>query len=165
MGTTEKFGAGFLDRLGAVGEAEHQREAAAANEKYYWANIESLAVDPQALDETQRRRFDQFCRDVGKPADQVQGDICAVRRAREARPIIDRAEAIRRQLSQASHAVLNPPILSPEMARLHMPAYMAARRGELAAAQEQVWQLDEAEGAVADLAARKAGLGHRKVFL
>ena len=165
MGTTEKFGAGFSDRLEAVGEAERQREAAGANGRYYWANIESLAGDPLALDETERQRFDRFCRDVGKSPDQVRSDTAAVQRAREAQPIVDRAADIRRQLSQAEHNLLHPPILSAPMARLHMPGFLRARRQELTEAQEQAWKLDEAEGAVADLARRKAPLGRQQVML
>lgn len=165
MGTAEKFAAGFSDRLGAIGEAEHQREAAAANEKYYWANVEALAGDPQALDETQRHRFDRFCQDIGKLPDAVAADIAAVKRAREAQPIIDRAEAIRRQLGQAEHALLHPPVLSREMARLCLPGYMRARRGELQLAEEEAAELSRAEADLDDLAARKAGLGHRKVFV
>ncbi len=158
MGTTEKFAAGFSDRMVAVGAAEQQREAAAANEKYYWANIESLAVDPLALDETQRRRFDKFCRDVGKLPDQVRDDIAAVKRAREAQPVIDRAEAIRRQLGAAEHAVLHPPVLSPQMARLCLPGYLRARRGELQLAEEQAAELVQAQAAVDDLVRRQVML-------
>ena len=165
MGTTEKFAAGFLDRLGAVGEAEHQREGARMNSDYYWKNVSALAENPQALDETERQRFDRFCRDVGKLPDAARSDIAAVRRARESEPIISRAADIRRELSQASHALLHPPTLSAEMTRLCLPGYLRARRQELSEAQEQAWQLDDAEGAVADLAARKAGLGHQRVFL
>ncbi len=165
MGTTEKFAAGFSDRLGAVGEAERKREAEAADQRYYWLNIQALAGDPLALDETERRRFDRFCRDVGKSPDTVQGDIAAVKRAREAEPIISRAADIRRQLSQAEHNLLHPPVLSPQMGRLCLPGYLRARRGELAAAEEEVWRLDEAEGAVADLARRKAPLGRQQVML
>ena len=165
MGVENKFAASFSDRLGAIAEREHQREAEAANEKYYWSNIENLASDPQALDETQRHRFDRFCRDIGRSPDQVRSDIAAVRRARESEPIISRAADIRRQLGQAEHNVLNPPVLSPQMGRLCLPGYLRARRGELAAAEEEVWRLDEAEGAVADLARRKAPLGRQQVML
>ena len=165
MSTTEKFGAGFLDRIAAVGEAEHQREAAKANMVYYWENVELLASDPDGLSPDEQRRFDRFCRDLGKTPDDVAADIAAVKRARAAQPVLDRAADIRRQLSQAEFAVLNPPVMSPEMGRLHMPGYMRARRQELRQAEQAAVELVQAERAVADLLARKTGLGPRQVLL
>ena len=163
--TERKFGGGLLGRLESVAEAEHQREAAKANMAYYWKNVELLAEDPDALSPEESRTFEKFCRDLGKTPDDVLGDIAAVRRARAAQPVLDRAADIRRQLSQAEFAVLNPPVMSPEMGRLHMPGYMRARRQELRQAEEAAVELVQAERAVADLASRKAGLGHREVML
>ena len=160
-----KFGGGLLGRLESVAEAEHQRQAAQANQNYYWKNVEALAEDPDGFSPDEQRRFDRFCRDLGKTPDDVAADIAAVKRARAAQPVLDRAADIRRQLSQAEFAVLNPPVMSRAMGRIHLPGYMRARRGELRQAEEAAVELVQAERAAADLASRKAGLGHREVML
>ena len=160
-----KFGAGLLGRLESVVEAEHQREAREQNHRFYWASIERLAENPDALSPEESRTFEKFCRDLAKSPDTVAGDIAAVKRARAAQPVLDRAADIRRQLSQAEFAVLNPPVMSRAMGRIHLPGYMRARRGELRQAEEAAVELVQAERAAADLASRKAGLGHREVML